>query len=87
MNMTDSAYAEFNQLCNKRDLAAYRAIGAMAVAIAKLNLKESKQALDILLGAQADFNQAATAVEQFRAAQYRKQQDKEITDGNRTAAA
>jgi hypothetical protein len=51
--MTDSALAEFQRLCEKRDLAAYQAVGAINVALA------------LLQSARDQFDQADSRITEF----------------------
>jgi len=61
--MTDSALAEFQRLCEKRDLAAYQAMGAINVA------------MEVLRSARDAFDLADQQVNQFRNSKKENQSD------------
>ena len=55
--------AEFRSLCNRRTMAAYGVVGTAQVAVAYLQLGETKKAIDLLLGAISDYQVANQLVE------------------------
>lgn len=57
--------AEFRELLNRRDVAAYRLVSAAQSAIAKLNFAEIDQAQSILQGAVLDFELADAKITEF----------------------
>lgn len=61
---------EFRELCHHRDCMAYQAVGGIETAIAKLNLGESKQATEILLGVLERYQTANAAIDSFRKEHY-----------------
>ena len=79
--MTDSAYAEFQRLCEKRDLAAYRAVGAIGAVIDFFEAQDYASALASLKQAREEFREADSLVTEFL-----NSKKENSTDGNRTAA-
>jgi hypothetical protein len=61
----DAALAEFQRLSDKRDLAAYNAVGAIKTAMQHLSLGEAKLALDVLQFARADFDLVDSQITEF----------------------
>jgi hypothetical protein len=61
----DAALAEFQRLSDKRDLAAYNAVGAIKTAMQHLSLGEAKLALDVLQFARDDFDLVDSQITEF----------------------
>ena len=63
--MTDSAYIEFKRLCDKRELAAYRLVGAVNCVLSFFEAQNFDQAEAALRRAKAEYDAADFLVEQF----------------------
>jgi hypothetical protein len=61
--MTDSALAQFQRLCEKRDLAAYNAMGSINVA------------MELLRSARDEFDRADKSITEFLNSTKEKQND------------
>lgn len=80
--MSEKLLAEFQRLCEKRECAAYQAVGAIKTAMAYLSQGDAKQALGVLQFARGEFDQADLRITEFLNSTKENQ-----TDGNRSAAA
>ena len=65
----DNPLAEFQKLCNQRDLAAYRVVGAVDVAVSFYEAQDFLETYRILKRALSSFNEADRAVTEFHAHQ------------------
>lgn len=70
--------SDYDKLCDARDMAAYRAVGAISAAICYCRANDQKAALNILTSALASYEHVANKLESY------KQQG---TAGPRIAAA
>lgn len=80
--MAEPIVNEFQRLLNERELAATRAIPAIARAVAYLNFDRNEEATEILLDALHEFNFVEAQIDTFRKSQHKENS----TDGNRSAA-
>ena len=63
--MTDSTYAEFKRLCDKRELAAYRMVGAVDCVLGFFEAQNFDQAEAALRRAKAEYDAADFTITQF----------------------
>jgi predicted negative regulator of RcsB-dependent stress response len=63
--MTDSAYAEFKRLCDKRELAAYRLVGAVDCVLRFFEAEDFDQAEAALRRAKAEYEDADLKITHF----------------------
>ena len=68
--MAEIIVNEFQRLLNERELAAARAIPAIARAVAYLNFDRKEEATEILLDALHDFNFVEAQIDTFRKTQH-----------------
>jgi hypothetical protein len=76
--VTDSRIAQFRELLNKRECAAFQVVGVAQNALAYLNFGDIEKAKTILMGAVADYQVADQAIDQF----YKKSVQGERDNGN-----
>jgi hypothetical protein len=63
--VTDSAYAEFKRLCDKRELAACRLVGAVSRVLHFFEAQDFDQAEMALRNAKAEYDAADSLITQF----------------------
>jgi hypothetical protein len=77
----ENAYAEFERLCNKRELAAYRMVGVVKTVISFFEAQNYDHALAALKDARAEYDAADRKITEFHNAH-----KENSTNGYRTAA-
>lgn len=85
-----ASLAEFQRLCELRDMAAYRAVGSIQAAVSFWEAQEYEETFKILKAALVRFNAANDQIKLFHARAELSQlpkTEKEKSNGNRTAAA
>jgi hypothetical protein len=64
--LTANVLSEFNRLCQSRDLAAYRAVATIQIAVDSFEAQDHKTALAQLQKARAEFQETERRISEFR---------------------